>query len=316
MDFILEGLSLVSRKAIRSMMKDVCGDVSLNVSGRLDEKLAVLQRSALSKDEHPEYDDLYATHQLLQFGMLVWHSGSPACFNRSGISPFLSTVVDWLASRDPDEGKSILLRSSLLGALASVEAATTLPVDKGWSDAAIWEIAMDGGSADLLTAAAFAAYVSTTAKSRRCSVLLQAEAFDYLRDVLLLVLTHHYLGTEEALAVLVCPSICQALLCLITCAGIQAVQYLLTSPWTMNLCAEIRDILKSDDANGDTYRRYLRERASSHMDILLKAIKAALHSDDLDENESSTHMGASRIIHCELASISRLILTVEACVSE
>lgn len=44
-----------------------------------------------------------------------------------------------------------------------------------------------------------------------------AEAWDYLRDILLLVLGRRFLEQEEALALLICPAICLALVKLIRC---------------------------------------------------------------------------------------------------
>lgn len=45
-----------------------------------------------------------------------------------------------------------------------------------------------------------------------CNSLCGAEAWDYLRDVLLLIFSQHYVGEDEPMALAVCPSICRGLI--------------------------------------------------------------------------------------------------------
>lgn len=68
--------------------------------------------------------------------------------------------------------------------------------------------------------AAFSRYV--LAIDSLCDAVNCAEAWDYLRDVLLLTISGHFLGEDEPLALIVCPVICQALLRLLQGVGWQA----------------------------------------------------------------------------------------------
>jgi hypothetical protein len=68
--------------------------------------------------------------------------------------------------------------------------------------------------------AAFAHYVIFAPDVR--DTLCCVEAWDYCRDVLLLVLSRHFLGENEPLALTVCPSVCRALLRLLRQADSQA----------------------------------------------------------------------------------------------
>ena len=45
------------------------------------------------------------------------------------------------------------------------------------------------------------------------------EIWEYLRDVLILILTGHYIGDEAPLGFLVAPTLCEALLALLRQAG-------------------------------------------------------------------------------------------------
>lgn len=138
-----------------------------------------------------------------------------------------------------------------------------------------------------LLTAAFATYAC--AKQNNADPLLYAFGWDYLRDALLLILNDHYLDTESPLAILVAPSICLALVALLVSADerIGAIldhnaavlmnallaSYVLSSPWTMNLCAALQDILRpADDQEEDIYYQHLRERATVPAAALLKEV--------------------------------------------
>lgn len=78
------------------------------------------------------------------------------------------------------------------------------------SDAeSIWKIAMDNTNPKLALASAFALHIIL---SRRLpESLTQVEAWDYLRNVLLMIGSQDYLGDESPLALVVSPTICNAL---------------------------------------------------------------------------------------------------------
>jgi hypothetical protein len=70
-----------------------------------------------------------------------------------------------------------------------------------------------------LLTAAFASLILATPKHHSYDPLSFAEAWDYLRDVTLLILSHHFLGDDEPLALIISPVVCGALLLLLQCAG-------------------------------------------------------------------------------------------------
>ena len=63
--------------------------------------------------------------------------------------------------------------------------------------------------------ASLAAYISAAAGCNKHDRLVSAECWDYLRDVLLLILTGEPEGIDEPLALLVASSICLAMLTLV-----------------------------------------------------------------------------------------------------
>lgn len=114
--------------------------------------------------------------------------------------------------------------------------------------------------------------------SRKRNTLLELEAWDYLRDSLLLIATRHYFCDEEPVALAVAPSVCLAMTCLFCAAGPQSSassldscrlqnpecvitkgSYMLTSPWTMNLCALLKAAIE-DISEKDSFALVLKER--------------------------------------------------------
>jgi hypothetical protein len=104
------------------------------------------------------------------------------------------------------------------------------------------------------------------------------EIWDYLRNVLLLILTGHYTGDEAPLGCLVAPTVCEGLLALLrqsgdplgnlflTCAKdinrIPKVTWALCSPWSKSLYRELRTVLESNENILSKTQIILRKRLS------------------------------------------------------
>lgn len=133
---------------------------------------------------------------------------------------------------------------------------------------------------------AFAHLLLATPKDRLCDSLACAEAWNYLRDVILLILSHHFLGDDEPLALMISPVICNTLLLLLqegqaagklafpdTCRALyrhSLVHFILSSPWTMNLCTALQDLFKGDSPS--EYSSILAARLESVGTILLNEV--------------------------------------------
>ncbi len=111
--------------------------------------------------------------------------------------------------------------------------------------------------------------------------LLSAEAWDYFRDVLLLILDGNFEGSDEPLSLLVAPLICRALVVLFQqgdrSASTSRVRfapvnlllrmfalghYFVTSPWTTCVAASLRNLRSTGtiQADGGEYAVILHER--------------------------------------------------------
>ncbi|KAF9044860.1 hypothetical protein BDZ89DRAFT_1127884 [Hymenopellis radicata] len=124
--------------------------------------------------------------------------------------------------------------------------------------AKLWHIFTTAGPTDLYQAAGFSQMI--------------AEAWDCLRDVLLLIIRGRFFGDEEALAILVCPVICRALIHLLRQPH-SHVNFILHSPWTATLLLELQNVVAADapplDRQGQVLQSRLRSVAKSLIDALV-----------------------------------------------
>ena len=104
------------------------------------------------------------------------------------------------------------------------------------------------------------------------------EIWDYLRNVLLLVLTGHYTGDEAPLGCLMAPTLCEGLLALLRQSGdplgnlflasvkdinrIPKVTWALCSPWSKSLYRELRTVLENNENTLSKTQIILRKRLS------------------------------------------------------
>ncbi|KAI0936199.1 hypothetical protein AcV5_004396 [Taiwanofungus camphoratus] len=279
-DLVIEGLTLVSPEAIRTCMKTLCDDPKVNLIPRLEQIVSRLNL-ALEKTEGSSLltEDVSAIRQLLHFVSLMGLNKVKGCFHQETLFPLLFELISRLASDSPDAVCLVPL-DSIVNTLAILEMskssmALIFPVsNRLWEDETVFRMVMENGPTDLLVASAFAAYVSAVAHHRSYEPLLYAEAWNYLRDVLLLILTRHFLGEEEPLALLVSSTVCQALCSMWKYADKDAVavEYFLSSPWTMNMCAGLKDIIMKDVTCNDTYNIHLRNKVFHCAELILKLV--------------------------------------------
>lgn len=175
------------------------------------------------------------------------------------------------------------------------------------SDAeSIWQVAMDNTTPELAMASAFALHIIL---SRRLpESLTQVEAWDYLRNVLLMVGSQDYLGDESPLALVVNPTICDALSQLLKHADGHAAMVMQSSPWTSHLQSALQRIQSSDDCpNLDDYSSWLKKRISKPATDLMDQIA---RTSDAGELRQATP--AIDIIPCRIDGLFQLVCVLRA----
>jgi len=133
-----------------------------------------------------------------------------------------------------------------------------------------------------LFTAAFANLIIATPEHRLCDTLYCAEAWDYLRDVMLLIISHQFLGNDEPLALIISPVVCRTLLLLLQRADVA--QFIFASPWTMNLCADMRDLFSGSSPS--KYSSILENRISGIGTALLNEMSRKLLRSDAGGDSS------------------------------
>jgi hypothetical protein len=178
---------------------------------------------------------LHSMTLMLGFLATMWHSDTRGSLHPQTTTSLFALLVQQFIVQMPTCLPSQMLQDTLLTALATAEALRVDPafgdVPVSWEDETIWRLSLRSGSTNLVSSsefsttllivhpsnmfftAAFVYYLQATKKIH--NALCFAEAWNYLRDVLLLVLSHHFLGDDEPLGLLVCPAICRGLLLLL-----------------------------------------------------------------------------------------------------
>ncbi|KAG2077160.1 hypothetical protein BDR04DRAFT_650550 [Suillus decipiens] len=132
--------------------------------------------------------------------------------NQKLIIEFLEATMEYLR-RESGEKQLLNLSTSFLSCLTAFQRGQPgikicdAPL---LSDAeSIWQAAMNNAIPEIALASAFALHIILC--RRLPGSLTQVEAWDYLRNVLLMIGSQDYLGDESPLALVVSPTICNAL---------------------------------------------------------------------------------------------------------
>ncbi|KAJ7139919.1 hypothetical protein C8R44DRAFT_765765 [Mycena epipterygia] len=261
-DYILEALSLIGADTLHICLIHVQDDTTLRFSARLDERVTLVQKyvstwKQLPADRDSNSDthipDLFnAVRSTLNFAVIVWFSQTRGCLLRQSVSPLLSAVIDFLLQKS-----SACLPSNILGdaILTASAAARNDPSLLDENRESIWRFVMTSLPSELGIASSFAHYITTS--DCLCNPLYCAEAWRYLGEVLLLTLKRHYIEEQEPLALLICPTVCGALIRLLQ-ADSAAAQFMLSTPFTLNLCADLKSVCEG--TRSEEYFVVMKER--------------------------------------------------------
>jgi hypothetical protein len=165
----------------------------------------------------------------------------------------------------------------------------------------IWQVAMDNATL-IYSVAAFALHIIL---SRRLpESLTRAEAWDYLRNVLLMIGSQDYFGDESSLALVVSPTICDALSQLLRHADEHTAMVMQSSPWTSHLRSVLQRIQSSDNCPSlNDYSSWLKKRISKPATELMNQIARTLDAGELRQATPAIDM-----IPCRIDGLFQLVL--------
>ncbi|KAK0481863.1 hypothetical protein IW261DRAFT_1106844 [Armillaria novae-zelandiae] len=229
---------------------------------------------------------------MLEFITVLWHCKALGNALHSSISSVLSSIIDCL--HDDNAGQNVaLLRGAALTIFSILESE---PLFKNQKQKILWKVALDAGTSDLHVASGFAYYVLAT--DRLPDPVLCAEAWDYFRDVLLLIFRRHFCGEEEPLSLLLSPVLCMVLRRFLNKSG-PIVRFIVSSPWTMTLNMDLKMLMDEDAPAHDDYRRVLRERIGAAGKALTEEIQEKLGQKvSSDKTQKDVLKFESRLIVC------------------
>ncbi|KAF8213280.1 hypothetical protein K438DRAFT_2009512 [Mycena galopus ATCC 62051] len=261
-DYILEALSLVNADTLHICLVHVQADDAIRFGSRLHARLVSVLASANLAPTQPLKLDI--VRSALNFAVIVWFSRTHGCLLQESVSPLTSSVVEILLQEGSPGSASKLLGDAIL---TTSSAAKTDPSLTDENRESLWEFAVTSTTSELSIASSFAHYIMTS--EVLCNALYCAEAWRYLGEVLLLILKHHYIDEQEPLALLVCPTMCGALIRLLQ-ADATSTQFMRTAPITLNLCADLKSVAEAEGSG--QYFVFMQERLNKIGPCLLDQV--------------------------------------------
>ncbi|KAF7339646.1 hypothetical protein MSAN_02179400 [Mycena sanguinolenta] len=265
-DYILEALSLANADTLHICMAHVQEDDVLRFSARLNKRLVAVKNFVSESLEQTRPLNLIRT--TLNLAVIVWFSGTHGCILRESVAPLLSNVVKILLQEGTPGLVSEILGDAILTASSAARKDPSF-IDENRES--LWQFAITSSSSELSIASSFAHYIITS--EILCNSLYCAEAWTYFSEILLLILKHHYIEEQEPLALLICPTLCAALIRLLQ-ADATSTQFMLSTPFTLNLCADLKSVCEGDGSG--KYLAFMKERLNKIGFCLLDQIRNSL----------------------------------------
>ncbi|OAX44755.1 hypothetical protein K503DRAFT_3167 [Rhizopogon vinicolor AM-OR11-026] len=299
-DYVIHAMAKMQPRTLREGWKQVIQEDSSKIYDELEKSMSDSRRQLL-KDE-PDKTDIRRAKQFLDF-FTIGCSSNIQISNQKSIIEFLEATVEYLRRESSAEQLSTLSTSflSCLTAFQRGQSGIKICDAPLLSDPEIiWQVAMDSATPNLALASSFAFHIVS---SRRLpEPLTQLEAWDFLREALLLIASYDYLGDESPLALVVNPSICNALSHLVRHADEHTAEVMQSSPWTSHLQTVLRRIQSSDNHLAEDYSSLLKKRISKPGTDLMNQITRTSDSKELSQAPPTID-----IIPCRINGLFHLI---------
>ncbi|KAG2129907.1 hypothetical protein DEU56DRAFT_757968 [Suillus clintonianus] len=281
-DYVTHAMARMQPRSLRDGWKQAIQEESSKFNDELEKSRQLLE-------DRPDKNHIRRAKQFLDFLTIECFSNVQIS-NQKLIIEFLEATMEYL-HRESAEERLPSLSTSFLSCLTAFQRGQ--PVIRVCdapllSDAeSIWQVAIDNATPDLALAC-----------KRRIEIdsqkpLTQVEAWDFLRNVLLMIGSQDYLGDESPLALVVNPTICDALSQLLRNADEHTAMVMQSSPWTSHLRSALQRIQSSDDCpDSEGYSSWLKK-------IILKPA-----ADLMNQVQATT---AIDIIPCRINGLFQLV---------
>lgn len=264
---VLEALTMVAPQTLAMCVVQVRRDTDLGFNFKLFNAI-VRSENALHASSISSHSVL-AVKCLVDFLTIMWHSRAEESVCRTNAVSFLRSAITVLKNQGQNSYISLILHDTLLVAFSAFSSNYPLDDVKLMQEWLVRSSLVQSGCSNFIAASGVAHCIL----ANPCDALHCADAWSYLRDVLLLILGRRFAEENEALALLVSPTICLALARMAD-VDHSVLQFLLSSPWTISLCTELRSLmtLEARKQSIAPYFSALHHRLTPAGDVLLNKI--------------------------------------------
>ncbi|OCH96529.1 hypothetical protein OBBRIDRAFT_8420 [Obba rivulosa] len=312
-NMVIQGLVSLDTETFQGAIQSLYNDKQVIVTSWLEERMRRVRVSIADRETRRSLSgpDYRSIRQLLQFVTMISYNDIIECFFGDAISAFLRALVHWMASVPSNAACSATLRDALILCLAvmKVTSSSSDPDDVHISavDEAVWELAVRSPRSDLLVASTFATYIIQTCPSTGNLPVAFTEAWSYLNDVLLLVISRQFFDEAEPLALLVCNSVCTALDILLKYPETNNAKCFLSSPWTTSLYVGLEAVLSQGQLREEPYFKFLNTRLVSSTEGLMRDIIRTLNTPCGPRADVPKRKELLSLTSCHIAGLLRLL---------
>ncbi|KAJ4494389.1 hypothetical protein C8R41DRAFT_316612 [Lentinula lateritia] len=269
---ILESLTMVNEEAFAQAINDTCEDKEIHFKERIDELILQSRRGLIRSTEseqnlsNAQADEVRLVLYLL---LRIWHSAEGRKHvQRQPILNLLASLTNRLLK---DQIASPLaynrLREAIVTGFCILDTDPAGTPIKSPKQEDVWRFALNAGCSNLVVTSSFSHHVMAVA--RLPDPLTCAEAWNHLRDTMTLIFRRQFLEDEQAVALIVSLGVCGALLRLLY-SDVSTERFVLSSPWTMSFCVELKKILQGEmEESENDYFHLLKRQLISIGPVLL-----------------------------------------------
>ncbi|KAF8559216.1 hypothetical protein OG21DRAFT_712038 [Imleria badia] len=301
-ELVIECLALMRGQCTREAWKAAAEDNNFCFVEALGQSF-IQTKTALFQDDLPKSWEICAA-QLMQFLVVMMSKGVQPLDLDASVD-FIEAVGERVLEMPLNNGQ--FLCETLLTCLATANLSEIdLPFSKAnvaGDDEALWRLGMCGGGVNLFLASAFALYITSAPVS--VEPLTYLEGLEHLLDMALLICSRHYPREDEPLALIVWPTICDALAYLLEHNDDTTAAY----TWANTRMSALGSVLRSlgsredEDSICDEYGTLLKRRLSSAARRMLQETGGEQKGNGIEDAARDRN----ELVICKLDGFSRVL---------
>ncbi|KAJ3976328.1 hypothetical protein EV361DRAFT_884428 [Lentinula raphanica] len=296
---IIESLTMIDEDAVEKAIADICKDEKIRFVERIEEVILQSRRELIRSTEPGQQlsnAQLEELRIVIYFLIRLWHSAEARTHvHRQPILNLLASLTNRLSKGELNSIPVFdCLREAVVIGFCVLDTDPNSSI-KSPRQEDVWRLALDAGCSDLVMTSNLTHHIIVTA--RLPDPLTCAETWDHLRDTMTLIFRRHFMDEEETTALVVSLGICGAMIRLLD-ADATTVHFILTSPWTMSFCAELKRILHTEpEKSRHEYFLMLKDQLAPIGDVLLNVLRFKLDADETSPMKANKPTFRTRMVY-------------------